>query len=255
MLNYKNVNIFFLCFLALLIIVNFYFKFPFLCYPALIIIYLSLIIYGSVRIQADFYLRSECSKATTKRLISLTFDDGPTNMTCKVLDLLKENNIKATFFCIGKNIEAKEDILKRIDYEGHIIGNHSYSHNFWLDFYRSGKIFNELLKTEKIIQNIINKRTLLFRPPYGVTNPNIKKAAGKLNYTSVGWSVRSYDTIRNCKEIIKRINRELKPGGVFLFHDTGEKIIPVLKEFICYVNKNNYKIVRLDELLNIRAYD
>ena len=95
----------------------------------------------------------------------------------------------------------------------------------------------------------------LFRPPYGVTNPNLKKAIIKGNYTPVGWSVRSMDTvIRNEKKLLDKVKRSLKPGAVFLFHDTSKTTVNILPGFIREVKNNGYHIVPLDKLLHLVPY-
>jgi len=95
----------------------------------------------------------------------------------------------------------------------------------------------------------------LFRPPYGVTNPNLKKAIIKGDYTPVGWSVRSMDTvIKSEKKLLDKINRSLKPGAVFLFHDTSKTTVNVLPEFIREVKNKGYHIIPLDKLLHLNPY-
>ncbi|MDD5570084.1 MAG: polysaccharide deacetylase family protein [Bacteroidales bacterium] len=254
MLNYRNTNIFFFILLAVLIIAKLFLFISILFYLALFLIYIAIIAVGSIYIRLNFYLKSECSKITDEKVIALTFDDGPSEYTPQILDILNEYQVKAAFFCIGNKIDGNENILKRMDAEGHIMGNHSYTHHFWLDLFSGKKITDELENTESKIFEVINKKVKLFRPPYGVTNPNIKKAIANKNYTSIGWSVKSHDTIKNGMKILKHIKKELKPGAVFLMHDTNNEIISVLKEFIGYTIENNYKIIRLDELLNVKAY-
>ena len=133
--------------------------------------------WGSRDIHSDFYLKSICKGNRDKREVALTFDDGPdAQVTPMILDVLKEHNIKATFFIIGSKAEMNPELLKRIDKEGHIIGGHSYSHHFFFDFFSSSKMIREMKKTENMIHSIIGKKICLFRPPYGVTNPPLAKS-------------------------------------------------------------------------------
>src|SRR5580765_718578 len=99
----------------------------------------------------------------------LTFDDGPnSNYTPKILDILKENNIKATFFVCGKNVKKNPEILKRIADEGHLIGNHSYSHSLL----KSIIFFSpEVEKTNNMVKEIVGKTPKFYRAPYGLTMP------------------------------------------------------------------------------------
>jgi peptidoglycan/xylan/chitin deacetylase (PgdA/CDA1 family) len=149
----------------------------------------------------------------------ISFDDGPaSNYTTEILQLLKQDNVKATFFCIGNRIAGNENIIKKIKEDGHIIGNHSYSHHFWFDIFSSKKMLDDLKKMDQETERVTGMLPKLFRPPYGVTNPNLRKAIIKGDYTPIGWSVRSMDTvIKDEKKLLDKINRSLKPGAVFLF--------------------------------------
>lgn len=215
------------------------------------------IVYGSATIEANFFVPAKCGIDTTKRQIALTFDDGPvTSITPKVLDVLKAYNVQACFFCIGSRIVGNEQLLQRIAAEGHLIGNHSFSHAYGFDFYPAAKVIADLQKTEQLIQQVIGKKTKLFRPPYGVTNPPIQKAVEKLGYEVIGWRVRSLDTaIKNEQQVVKRVVDRMLPGDVILLHDSHERIVPILKNILDYAKQNGYECIRLDKLLNIKAYE
>ncbi len=173
-----------------------------------------------------------------------------------ILKILEKYNARATFFCIGKNIENHPEILKEIYRNNHIIGNHSYSHDHLINFYRGEKIINEIEKTESIIKRLIHKKTLLFRPPHGVTNPPISKAVKKLGYKVMGWSIRSFDTIRKVDEkLIRNITSKISPGSVILLHDHVEKSDLLLEEILKFLSNSGYKCVGVDELFNIKVYD
>ena len=100
-----------------------------------ILIYKALIIYGSANIQFNFYSKVYCSSNTEEKVIAITFDDGPNaEHTPKVLSILAEENVPATFFVIGKNIQGNENLIKEIDAAGHTLGIHTFSHSFFIDF-------------------------------------------------------------------------------------------------------------------------
>lgn len=194
--------------------------------------------FGAYFIQFNFHLTSINSLATTEKKVLLTFDDGPHNPnTTMVLAVLKKHDVKALFFVIGKNIEGNETILKQLVDEGHQLANHSYSHAFWFDVWRTKKVTADIAACQQLI-NAYQVSTKLFRPPYGVTNPNIAKAVKKLNLQSIGWNIRSYDTSTNdIEKITQRILSQLKPGAIILLHDRLEympqlleKLIPAIKE-------------------------
>jgi hypothetical protein len=99
------------------------------------VVYLALIIYGSVIIQSNFHVQAHCYANTSEKVIALSFDDGPNReYTPQVLSILAQYDALATFFVIGKNIQGNEVLLKQIDSDGHSIGNHSYTHSFFMDF-------------------------------------------------------------------------------------------------------------------------
>jgi len=220
-------------------------------------VYLALIIYGSAIIQANFYAPAYCLGNSSEKEIALTFDDGPNReYTPQVLSTLAQYNALATFFVIGKNIPGNESLLKQIDAAGHSIGNHSYTHSFWVDFKSVQGFKDELNQTTKSVFNIIGKRMKLFRPPYGVTTPNLAKAANALDYRIIGWSIRSFDTTADSAETIgRRVQAQVKPGAIILFHDTSDKTIQVLKQTLKFAQENGYKIVGVERLLKIKVYE
>jgi peptidoglycan-N-acetylglucosamine deacetylase len=231
-----------------------------LSFPQMVIIFLilfillviSILTYGSYYVGSGFYLKAICKIKDKPNYLALTFDDGPdAAVTPKILDLLKEHNAKAAFFCIGQNILENPALLQRIHTEGHIVGNHTYSHSEWFDFLGSKKMLAELKKCEDAIFNQIEVNPLYFRPPYGVTNPALRKAVKQMNYTTVGWSIRSFDTSGNdAEKIFTRITKRLKYGEILLLHDNKEIAVPVLKKLLDYCKEINIKIVRLDSLIN-----
>ena len=229
---------------------------PVYIYPLLFIVYSLILFYGCYYVGSNFFIKIICSATTDQKEIAISFDDGPSsNYTTEILQLLKQDNVKATFFCIGNRIAGNESILKKIKEEGHIIGNHSYSHHFWFDIFSSKKMLDDLKKMDQETERVIGMLPKLFRPPYGVTNPNLKKAIIKGDYIPVGWSVRSMDTvIRNEKKLLDKINRSLKPGAIFLFHDTSKTTVNVLPEFIREVKNKGYHIIPLDKLLHLNPY-
>ena len=252
-MTFKSTSIAFLltvCFIGLL---NYFFNASLLWLILPFLVYNLLIVYGSATIQSNFFIKAFCSSNTTEKVFAITFDDGPNNnFTPKVLGILAEYNTKATFFVIGKHINGNEHIIKQIADGGHSIGNHTYSHSFFIDFKNKNGFITELAKTAEEVFKITGKKIDLFRPPYGVTTPNLARAAKDLNYKIIGWNVRSMDTTGDSAEtIIKRVKEQLKPGAVVLFHDTSEKTIEVLKQTLNFAEENGYKIVSVEELIKL----
>lgn len=204
----------------------------------ILFVHLSVIAAGVFNIQLNLFIRSlNHFRNLDSNFVALTFDDGPhPEFTPKVLDTLAQFNAKATFFLIGSNAEKYPEIVNRIVREGHSIGNHTYSHSNSLPVKSSSFISKELLRTNKVLKEITGKDILLFRPPFGVTNPKIYRALKKTQLTSIGWSVRTYDTaIQNPDKITTNATRTTKAGDIILMHDTKKqsndaliKIIPII---------------------------
>ena len=117
------------------------------------------------------------------------------------------------------------------------------------------KMQADMQQMDEELERVTGLRPKLFRPPYGVTNPNLKKAITRGGYTPVGWSVRSLDTvIKDEHKLLDRINGAIEPGAVFLFHDTSKTTLNVLPVFIKEVKKRGYNIIPLDKLLALSPY-
>ncbi len=257
MLIYQRIILASVTLLLLAGVADYFMTFSAWIYIGIILVTLGLLAYGSASIRSGFYCRAFCSAGTEKRLISLTFDDGPDpEVTPLILDILMNYNIKALFFCIGVKAKANPEIIERIHNEGHIIGSHSLTHHFLFDFFSRGRIFNELRESEKILADINGRKVKLFRPPFGVTNPALAWAVKKMGYNVIGWSVKSRDTvISDGNRLFRRLARHLGEGRIFLFHDTMRVTAEVLENFIKFVEKENFGIERADRLLKIKAYE
>ncbi|MBV8325831.1 polysaccharide deacetylase family protein [Chryseobacterium sp.] len=216
----------------------------------------AVVVWGSFHIELGYFVNSIIHKRTRIKEIALTFDDGPTEFTPKFLDLLKEHQVKATFFCIGKQIEKYPETFQRIIAEGHCIGNHTLSHSNSTGFLSVSKMVQEIEKCDDIIYNTGNTQTKLYRPPFGVTNPNIAKAIRKTQKISIGWNVRSLDTIiDNEKKIYGRITRNLKKGSIILLHDTSEKTYRVLIDLLVFLKDKKYSTFTIDSIINSKKND
>lgn len=210
---------------------------------------------GSLTIQSGYFVKTYNS-GTGQNQIALTFDDGPHPATLQVLELLEKHKAKATFFCIGKQIEKYPDIFQKIIEKGHTVGNHSYSHSNYFGFFPSKKVKEELNKTDALIKKNSGKQSKLFRPPFGVTNVHIMLALKKTKHFTIGWNIRSLDTIIKSEEsILKRILKRLKPGSIILLHDTSQKTVNVLEQLLIHLHHENYEMVSVDALLKIQAYE
>lgn len=194
-----------------------------------------------------------------KKQVALTFDDGPDkNFTIQVLDILKKEQVPATFFVVGYRSKNHPDVLKRIDQEGHIIGNHSYNHPQFTKISLS-QVDKQISQTNHYIHQAIQKTPLLVRPPYGSINDKVTKHLGKKGYKVIQWSVDTVDWKGpTSQQIVHTVKRDTKPGGIILQHSAGgeqlQQSVDALPEIIRYFKSQGYEFVTVDQLLNVPAY-
>ncbi len=178
-------------------------------------------VYVATHIQTCAYLPAICQ--TNGNGVMLTFDDGPDEInTPKVLCVLKKYNVKAAFFCIGSKAEKSPEVLQSIVSDGHVIGQHTYHHNPFRSFCSSSNYRHELMRAHEVFARL-GVHIKLFRPPLGITNIMIKQAVKSLGYTTVAWSVRSFDTRSEGRDkVLRRVRQQLKPDSIILLHDRLE---------------------------------
>lgn len=212
--------------------------------------------WGSYFINSNYHITTRCEVKTDKKEIAITFDDGPDkSVTPALLEVLNKHKVKASFFCIGRKIEGNEVVLKKIDSEGHVIGNHSYSHSNFFDFFTTQKMKREFEQSDKLVFDAIGKQMNFYRPPYGITTPAMKKAVKEKQYETIGWSVRSMDSMqKNEQKLMNKLMAQLSPGAVFLFHDTWAGVVPLIDKFLTEAKAQGYTVVRPDELFKVKAY-
>lgn len=255
MLNFRNTSLFFGLVVLLLLIRNYTLTIPAYIWLLCFVVFVGLLVYGSLYMSAQFYTNATCKGPAHQKNISLTFDDGPHANTEAILQILQRYGVSAGFFLIGKNIEGREDILRKIHEEGHVIGNHSYSHAYWFDLWMGKKMLADLQAMNAKVEQVIGLKPLLFRPPYGVTTPVMNRVLKKGGFTTIGWSIRSFDTvIKDNNKLFDKLNRALHPGAVVLMHDHGAATLQTLPAFIEAAQQQGYSFVRPDALLNIEAY-
>ncbi len=256
MLKSRHVNILFGFLFAALIILDFWVKLSPLAYAVALSIYVGIQAYGSSVLAAEFFVPVRWRGEQDSKQIALTFDDGPVpGATESILQILKAYNTPAAFFCIGRKVKEHQRLVQSIHDAGHLVCNHSYWHKFSFDLQSSAKISHELTETDRAIHGTIGFRPAFFRPPYGVTNPMVATAIARGRYVTIGWSIRSLDTvIRSRKRIMRRITRLIKSGDIILLHDHGFATQDILPELIEYIASVGLKIVRIDELVKEKAY-
>ena len=159
------------------------------------------------------------NKKCAKNCVALTFDDGPSVYTSKLLDILRERNAKATFYVLGSQVSKRPDLLRRMKNEGHQIGNHTWSHAD-LTKISPERIGQEISKTDEVIKNITGNATSTVRPPYGSVNSGVLIKFKELGKPSILWSVDTRDWLdRNSQIVCSRAVSSARSGSVILLHD------------------------------------
>ena len=198
-----------------------------LCMLAIVLSITVFMVWASASIRSGVYVRAFCGEKTDRKVVYLTFDDGPhPPETERVLDVLRERGARATFFLIGSKVSGNEAVLRRMLEEGHALGLHTYSHAGTFPLLSFDKMLADVNEGKCAVESVAGKKISLFRPPFGVTNPTIAKVIRTLGLQTVGWDVRSFDTMF-CKSsghdwyvpVVERIMKQVCPGSVILLHD------------------------------------
>jgi chitin deacetylase len=201
---------------------------------------------------------AEAKLSQGQKVIALTFDDGPwPTSTANVLDILKKNNIKATFFVVGQMLKNHPDLGVRIVTEGHVIANHTWTHRY--HFMNPQVAAYEVESTSDLIFQTTGVKTTLFRPPGGMMNNGVAAYARNQKYTIVMWSADSVDYSNPAlPRLISNVTRASKPGGIVLLHDGGgnrSRTVQALPQIISHFKKQGYSFVTVPELLEMQNKD
>ena len=198
---------------------------------------------GAAEIEAD----KEPEAEAEIRKIAITFDDGPhPSYTAQLLDGLKGRGIHATFFVTGEHAEANPEIIKRMQEEGHLIGNHTYSHIQLTE--KNREIFREeLIRTNEIIEEITGEEVQYVRPPYGSWDKSFEK---ELNMFPVLWNVDPLDWCsKNVACITRKIVSKAEENDIILMHDYYETSVTAALRAIDELMEGGYTFVTVEEIL------
>ncbi|MBD2354251.1 polysaccharide deacetylase family protein [Tolypothrix sp. FACHB-123] len=193
-----------------------------------------------------------------QKVIALTFDDGPNpKHTVQILDILKKNHVKATFFVVGAMMQTYPQIAKQVVAEGHELGNHTWNHSYRrMDRPTAA---SEIDRTGDIIYQNTGVKTALFRPPGGYLNNGLADYAKNQKYVVMMWSSLCGDADRHTPQVAGMVNnvlRTAKPGAIVLLHDGGgnrSRTVKALPQIIAGLKAKGYKFVTGSELLEIQA--
>ncbi len=196
---------------------------------------------------------SYSSVKTSEKILAMTFDDGPhPSLTPKILDILKERNIKATFFVIGKQVKMYPDIIRRIIAEGHEIGNHTWTHCS-LTSRSDEQIRKELQQSADAVFEVAHVRPQLVRPPYGAINTRIKNLLfTEFGYSTIMWSVDPQDWRRPGVSVVtSRLVSGAHPGAIMLAHDIHPPTILAMPPMFDQLISQGYQFVTVSQLMNL----
>lgn len=194
-------------------------------------------------------VRSQNVSDEVKPVVALTFDDGPNaSSTPILLDGLKERKVRATFFLIGENVEKDENekIVKRMYEEGHLIGNHTYTHCN-LSKLETGEAKKELEQTDTVIEKITGKQPVFVRAPYGELPVDGEQ---DLNRIYIGWTVDPLDWMtEDAGAVVKTVVEEINPGDVILLHDCYPSSVQAAIRIVDLLQGKGYEFVTVDHLI------
>lgn len=210
-------------------------------------------------VQVPFFYGAKTKGDSGRPEVALTFDDGPhPKYTLMVLDILKEKDVKATFFLVGKKAQENVAVVRRMVKEGHQIGNHSMSHAHLLSLQREKNQIKEIEECQTAIFDTTGISPLYYRPPMGYKTPSTLRAAKKLGLTIVGWDIKGWDVfqtdpVKIASSILNRVGR----GSIILLHDSSSvkgkssdraPTIEAISIIISGLKERGLKPVTLEEL-------
>ncbi len=220
--------------------------------------YLVIFILGVSVLKLNFFVKATCRGDSTAKRVALTFDDGPDPAATRhLLEVLRRHQIKAAFFPTGTKTRDHPEIIKQIDQEGHILGNHTFRHAWWTNFLIAGGLDREMRMAQEAIEAAVGKIPAYFRPPMGLTNPHLRSALKKHGLSVVGWDVRPFDTTASTEKVIERVLKKIRNGSIIALHDTGRTpadLVRLTDELVTKIKERKYTFGDLEELTGIRAY-
>ncbi|WP_394238607.1 polysaccharide deacetylase family protein [Niallia oryzisoli] len=190
---------------------------------------------------------------TNKKVVALTFDDGPTENVDQILPLLDKYNVKATFFLIGQDIEKYPEGAKQIAKAGHQIGNHTYSHNRMV-FKTPSFIKEELEKTDQLIRDAGYQGDIDFRPPYGKKLIGLPYYLKKQNKESITWNLEPDSFYSTTADKVNYVKENVTPGSIILLHpmyEDKDHVLQTIEGVIKNLLEQGYTFVTVDELQSL----
>ena len=193
----------------------------------------------------------DLDKLRDKKLIALSFDDGPSDLTKKLIELSKEKDVKFTFFVLGSRLKEYKNIVKEAYENQNQICNHSYSHRNFLNLSLDA-VAKEINSTNKLIEEITGEVSDCYRPPYGSSNLEIRS---HLNMKMINWNIDPEDwKYRNSSSVSNHIINNAADGSIILLHDIYETSVDAALIVVDELLKQDYAFVTIDELIELKNY-
>ena len=239
------------------------FALPRYAYPLaiLVLLHFAIFAWGITSLRSQFFGKVYFRGKKNDPRIAITFDDGPDpGLTGDILDMLDRYAMRATFFVIGRNVLRHPHIVKRAFQAGHVIACHDLNHQWWSNFRMTSMVFRDILEARRIVDGVIGKKMLIYRPPMGLMNPHVPIALSRLNMSCVGWSKRLFDSGNKRLKKLYGMPALARPGAVILLHDClprpeHKKIfLEQFEKLLLAIRKQGLQAVGVDELLGLKAY-
>jgi peptidoglycan/xylan/chitin deacetylase (PgdA/CDA1 family) len=218
----------------------------------------AVLLFAMLERRAPLFGRVYWKGVPRRREVAITFDDGPTDPhTARILDILRDKSVKATFFVLGRRAEALPAVVARAAAEGHEIGNHGYDHAV-LPLRGPAFTREQIGRTSAIIERASGRRPTLFRPSHGWRSPWVNRGASAAGCRVVGWTLGVWDTDRPGAEVIRqRVERGVEPGCILLLHDgrglepdaDASQVVEALPAIIDGLRRAGYRLVTVSEMM------
>jgi peptidoglycan/xylan/chitin deacetylase (PgdA/CDA1 family) len=224
------------------------------------VLYLALIVGGVLLPHLGMFGDVIWQGAGDQRAIALTFDDGPhPETTPKILELLAQEGLTATFFVLGDKADAHPDVVRDIARAGHGLGVHGYHHYRLYSLLPPSAVEEDIRKAQDAVERASGVKPRLFRPPVGQVSPRTADGARRAGVDIVVWSVRGFDGLKNAdpERIALRVERGLRPGAIVLLHDAAERddhipaSLEALPKIIAAIRERRLAVVPLLELIGV----
>ncbi len=199
---------------------------PFGWAVAVLVGYVALVLGGVLFLRWQVFVDAIVRGPAGARGVVMTFDDGPhPRWTPRILEILGEHGATATFFVVGRKAEQHPDVVRAILDRGHTVGLHSYAHDRLFALRSERCVREDIERGMAVLEGLIGRRPVLFRPPIGHTNPIVARVADALDLTVVGWTIGARDGVASARPsaVTARVRRALRDGAIVLLHDSPER--------------------------------